>query len=210
MTAGAIRVGILGAGGRMGAAIIAAVAADPRLRLAGAVECAGHPAVDTPLPGGLAVCTNSSALAHNSDVFIDFTTPAALAGNLDSACLGDCAMVIGTTGLGALHEAAIDRAGRHIAVLAAANMSIGIALLATLVETAAAKLADWDIEIAELHHRDKRDAPSGTALLLGASAARGRGAGLAAVQGPADRNGVRGTGVDRLRVAARRVGGGRP
>jgi len=192
MTAGAhIRVGVLGAGGRMGVAVIAAVVADPRLHLAGAVERAGHAAIGDALPGGLAVCTNSSALAHSCDVLIDFTTPDALAGNIESACLGGCALVIGTTGLAAAHEAAIDRAGRTIAVLASANMSIGIALLAALVETAAAQLADWDIEIAELHHRDKRDAPSGTALLLGAAAAQGRGTTLAAARAAADRNGVR-------------------
>ncbi len=190
-----IRVGVLGAGGRMGAAIIAAVAADPRLRLAGAVERAGHAAVGSALPGGLSVCTNSSALAHNCDVFIDFTAPGALAGNLDSACLGSCALVVGTTGLSPADHAAIDRAARHIAVLQAANTALGVTLLAALVEQAAARLGTgWDIEIAELHHRDKRDAPSGTALLLGDAAARGRGVRLADVEAKGDRNRARRSG----------------
>lgn len=191
-----VRVGVLGAGGRMGAAIIAAVAADRRLRLAGAVERAGSPAVGTPLPGGLAVCTNSSALAHNCDVFIDFTTPAALAGNLESACMGDCAIVVGTTGLSPADHAAIDVAARSIAVLQAANTSLGVAVLAALVEQAAARLGDgWDIEIAELHHRDKHDAPSGTALLLGEAAARGRGVRLVDVAAQGDRSGERAYGA---------------
>jgi len=186
------RIGVLGAGGRMGAEIIAAVAADPRLRLAGAVERAGSPAIGSPLPGGLAICTNSSALAHNCDVFIDFTTPAALAGNLESACLGGCAIVVGTTGLGAADHAALDVAARSIAVLLAANTSLGVAMLGALVEQAAARLGeDWDIEIAELHHRHKRDAPSGTALLLGEAAARGRGVGLGVVMVSGDRGGER-------------------
>lgn len=186
-----IRVGVLGAGGRMGAAIIAAVVADPQLQLSGAVERAGSAAVGTALPDGLAVTTNSSALAHNCDVFIDFTTPAALAGNLESACLGGGAIVVGTTGLSAADHAAIDAAAHSIAVLQAANTSLGVALLAALVEQAAARLGtDWDIEIAELHHRHKRDAPSGTALLLGEAVARGRGVALGNVA-IGDRSGER-------------------
>lgn len=191
-----IRVGVLGAGGRMGAAIIAAVTADPRLLLAGAVERAGSAAVGMPLPGGLAVCTNSSALAHSCDVFIDFTTPAALAGNLESACMGGRAIVVGTTGLGAADHAAIDVAARSIAVLQAANTSLGVTLLAALVEQATARLGnEWDIEIAELHHRNKRDAPSGTALLLGEAAARGRGSMLSETKTRGDRGGERVTGA---------------
>ena len=189
---GVIRVGVLGAGGRMGQALITAIGDDVRLQLAGAIERAGHPAVGNALGGGLTVCTNSSALAHRADVLIDFTIPEALAGNLESACSGACAIVIGTTGLRAADHAEIDRAARHIAVLQAANTSLGVTLLMALVEQAAARLGpDWDIEIAELHHRDKRDAPSGTALALGEAAARGRGVALPQVQAGGDRSGVR-------------------
>ncbi len=187
-----IRVGVLGAGGRMGMALIAAIAADSGLHLAGAVERVGSAAVGMALPGGLAVCTSSLALAHRSDVFIDFTEPAALAGNLESACLGSCAIVIGTTGLSAADHAAIDVAARSIAVLQAANTSLGVAVLAALTEQAAARLGNgWDIEIAELHHRHKRDVPSGTALLLGEAAARGRGVILRNVEARGDRSGER-------------------
>jgi len=166
----------------MGQAIIAAIAADPRLVLGGAVERAGHRSIGTPLGHGLTICTNSSALAHNCDVLVDFTSPDALDANLDAACATRTAIVVGTTGLDARHDIAIDRAARDIAVLQTANTSIGVTVLASMVEAAAKRLADWDIEILDLHHRDKRDAPSGTALALGEAAARGRGTTLAAVR----------------------------
>ena len=172
----AVRVGVLGAGGRMGQAVIAAVAADPRLRLSGAIERAGHASIGTKLGGGLTICSNPGPLAHASDVLIDFTTPQALAATLDAACDGGAALLIGTTGLTAANHASIDRAAKSVAVLQAANTSVAVTLLAKLVEQAARALGDgWDIEIAELHHRDKADAPSGTALLLGDAAAAGRG-----------------------------------
>lgn len=171
----AVRVGVLGAGGRMATAIITAVAADARLILAGAAGRDG---------GG--------ALARDCDVLIDFTSPAALAGHLDAACRGGCAIIVGTTGLSLADHAAIDTAAQTIAVLQAANTSLGITLLAALVEQAAARLGDgWDIEIAELHHRHKRDAPSGTALLLGEAAARGRGVALEEVAASGERGGER-------------------
>ena len=180
-----VRVGVLGAGGRMGQAVIAAVATDPRLKLAGAIEQAGHPLVGRSLGGGLIVCSNLAPLAHISDVLIDFTAPGALGGTLDAACEGRAALLIGTTGLGTRDHAAIDRAARSVAVLQAANTSLGVALLARLVAQAAARLGpDWDIEIAELHHGHKVDAPSGTALLLGEAAAAARGGSLAAMRAP--------------------------
>ncbi len=180
-----VRVGVLGAGGRMGQAVIAGIAADKRLKLAGAIERAGHPLVGSKLGGGLTVCSNLAPLAHGSDVMIDFTTPAALDAALDAACEGRAALVIGTTGLSAANHKAIDRAAKSVAVLQAANTSLGIALLLRLVEQAAHVLGpDWDIEIAELHHGQKIDAPSGTALALGEAAAKGRGVGLAAMRAP--------------------------
>lgn len=175
-----VKVGILGAGGRMGTALIAAVGATPGLKLAGLAERAGNPAVGMPVVtaggGKLSICANASAIAHNCDVLIDFTTAEALADNLEAACAGKCAILVGTTGLDASHQKAIDRAARSIAVLQAANTSLGVTVMAALVERAATLLgSDWDIEISELHHKHKRDAPSGTALALGAAAARGRG-----------------------------------
>ena len=186
MTEGKIRIGVLGAGGRMGKAIIAAIPNDPRLALAGAIERAGHDEVGRPIgppfPPALTICSNHGPLAIASDVLIDFTAPAALEATLDAACDGRAAIVIGTTGLEPRHHAMIDRAARSIAVLQAANTSVGIALLSRLVEDAARALGpDWDIEISELHHRYKLDSPSGTALALGMAAARGRAVNLADV-----------------------------
>jgi 4-hydroxy-tetrahydrodipicolinate reductase len=177
-----IKVGVLGAGGRMGQAIIAAIADDPRLELAGAIERAGHAAVGTRLGPVLTIGSNPGPLAHASAVMVDFTAPSALAATLDAACDAGTPLVIGTTGLDPSHHALIDAAARNIAVLQAANTSLGVTLLARLVADAARALGpDWDIEIAELHHRHKVDAPSGTALALGAAAAKGRGVDLATV-----------------------------
>ena len=183
---GKIRIGVLGAGGRMGQAIIAAIAENPQLVLAGAIERAGHDAVGRhvgpPFAPSLTICSNHGPLAIASDVLIDFTAPAALEATLDAACDGRAAIVIGTTGLEARHHKMIDRAAKSIAVLQSANTSLGVTLLARLIEDAARALGpDWDIEIAELHHRHKVDAPSGTALALGTAAAKGRGVNLTAV-----------------------------
>jgi len=179
----ATRIGVMGAGGRMGATIIAELAGEawPGLVLAGAIERAGHPLIGTPLrpDSALTLGSNPRPLAQASDVLIDFTTPAALEGTLDACCDGRSALVVGTTGLTQQHHALIDRAAAHIAVLQASNTSLGVALLCRLVAQAAQALGpDWDIEISELHHRQKADAPSGTALTLGAAAARGRGINL--------------------------------
>lgn len=186
MTNSVTKIGVLGAGGRMGRAIISAIAVDPRLVLAGAIERAGHELVGRPVgppfPATLTYCSNHGPLAIASDVLIDFTSPIALAATLDAACDGKAAIVIGTTGLEPHHHALIDAAAKTIPVLQAANTSLGVTLLARLVADAARALGpDWDIEIAELHHRHKVDAPSGTALALGTAAAAGRGVDLASV-----------------------------
>jgi len=157
-------IGILGAAGRMGKAV--AEALEGRASLAGGTDLGG----DAP------------ALARRADVLIDFSAPGALLINLDAAVSAGTPIVIGTTGLGAEHLVAIDGAARSIPVLYSANMSLGVNLLAHLVREAAAKLGEeWDIEIVEMHHRHKIDAPSGTALLLGQAAAEGRNVDLAQV-----------------------------
>ncbi|HKR25231.1 MAG TPA: 4-hydroxy-tetrahydrodipicolinate reductase [Allosphingosinicella sp.] len=157
-------IGILGAKGRMGRAVAAAVEEEARAALA----------------GGADMGDDAAALAAGSEVLIDFSATAALAANLEAAAKAGVPIVIGTTGLDDSHQAAIDRAAGRIAVLQSANMSLGVNLLAHLVRDAAARLGpDWDVEIVEMHHRHKVDAPSGTALLLGAAAAQGRGIDLA-------------------------------
>ena len=148
-----IRISLFAPNGRMGQAIAAAVTEDPGFTIA----------------------------QDEADVLIDFSAPSALQESLDRAVSASVPILIGTTGLDDAAEERIFAAARQVAVLKAANTSLGVALLAELVERAAAVLGpDWDIEIAETHHRMKADAPSGTALLLGEAAAKGRGTGLKA------------------------------
>ena len=143
-----IRISLFAPKGRMGQAIAAAAEADP----------------------GFAIDQD------HGDVLVDFSAPDALQASLDRALSANVPILIGTTGLDDLASQRIAKAAESIAVLRAANTSLGVALLADLVERAAKVLGpDWDIEIAETHHRMKADAPSGTALTLGEAAARGRG-----------------------------------
>lgn len=170
-----MKIGIYGAAGRMGQAI-AQAAAEAGLTIAGGVDRHGA----TNSIGGLAIGTDPEALALASDVLIDFSVPAALDAHLSACLIAGKPIVIGTTGLDAAHHALIDKAARTVPVLQTGNTSLGVNLLAALVEDAARRLGDdWDIEIVEMHHRHKVDAPSGTALLLGEAAARGRGIALA-------------------------------
>ena len=166
------KIGILGAKGRMGRAI--ALAADELgATISGGID------QDGVVHGAYA---SLAELAGASDVLVDFTRPDALSGHLDAAVGAGCPIVIGTTGLAPKNHAAIDAAAKSVAVLQAANTSLGVNLLAHLVREAASKLGpDWDIEILEMHHRHKVDAPSGTALLLGDAAAKGRDVDLASV-----------------------------
>ena len=120
----------------------------------------------------------------DGDVLVDFSAPAALGESLRRAVSSGIPILIGTTGLDTDADRPIAEAARQIAVLRAANTSLGVALLSELVERAAAVLGpEWDIEVVEIHHRMKADAPSGTALALGESAARGRGWALNAERG---------------------------
>ncbi|NVD44865.1 4-hydroxy-tetrahydrodipicolinate reductase [Qipengyuania atrilutea] len=153
------RIGIIGSKGRMGQA------------LAQAVADAGHE-----IAGGVDRGESAGPLASEADVLVDFSRPEALDANLGAARVAGIPLVIGTTGLSAEHHAMIDDAARAIPVLQTGNTSLGVTLLAHLVREAAGRLGtDWDIEIVEMHHRMKVDAPSGTALLLGEAAAAGRG-----------------------------------
>jgi len=154
-------IGIIGSEGRMGKAIAEAIQishADAHT-VAGAIDRDG----------------DVEALAAAADVLIDFSSPAALEASLDAAVAAGKPILIGTTGLEERHHWLIDQASEKIAVLQTGNTSLGVNMLAYLVEEAARRLGeDWDIEIVETHHRMKVDAPSGTALLLGDAAARGR------------------------------------
>jgi 4-hydroxy-tetrahydrodipicolinate reductase len=154
-------IGIIGSEGRMGVALAAAI-----------TEAAQQPlGVDK---GGSVL-----KLAGDADVLVDFSSPAALEATLDACVAAGTPIVIGTTGLEERHHYLIDDAAKDIAVLQTGNTSLGVTLLAHLVREAATRLdADWDIEVVEMHHRMKVDAPSGTALLLGQAAAEGRGINL--------------------------------
>jgi 4-hydroxy-tetrahydrodipicolinate reductase len=153
------KVGIIGSAGRMGQVLIDAIAQ------AGLIHA-----------GGIDVGGDTIALAKVSDVLIDFSSPKALVANLGAAVAAGKPIIVGTTGLEEEHHQAIDDAARHVAVLQTGNTSLGVTSLARLVREAAARLGpEWDIEIVEMHHRMKVDAPSGTALLLGKAAADGRG-----------------------------------
>jgi 4-hydroxy-tetrahydrodipicolinate reductase len=132
---------------------------------------------------GIAVGDNVEKVIRDSDVVIDFTAPTATAAHAVATAKLGKAMVVGTTGLSADEAKAVRLAAREIPVVWAPNMSLGINLLLGLVEEVARRLGpDWDVEIMEMHHRGKVDAPSGTALALGRAVAQGRGAVLEEVQ----------------------------
>ncbi|QPD00503.1 MULTISPECIES: 4-hydroxy-tetrahydrodipicolinate reductase [Qipengyuania] len=157
------RIGIIGSEGAMGHALAMVIAA------------AGHE-----LSGGVDKGGDAARLADASDVLVDFSAPGALQHNLHAAIGAGIPILVGTTGLEDVHHLAIDNAARAVPVLQTGNTSLGVTLLAHLVREAASRLGpDWDIEIVEMHHRRKVDAPSGTALLLGQAAAEGRGIELA-------------------------------
>lgn len=159
-------IGIYGSNGRMGRAI-ATIAEAEGIAIAGGCDAGGDP-----LP-----------LAQAAGVLVDFSTPVALEPHLAAAVAARTPIVIGTTGLTNAHHALIEQAADAVPVLQTGNTSLGVTLLRILVREAAARLgADWDIEIAEMHHRHKVDAPSGTALLLGEAAAEGRATRLAEVR----------------------------
>lgn len=183
-----LNIVVTGAAGRMGGAIIRAIDAKPGLKLHGAVDRAGadkigvDAAVQAGLPPcGLLITDNLDAALKGADVIIDFTTPASSVAIAQAAAKLGLAHVIGTTGCSKADEAAFHAAAKAGAkIVKSGNMSLGVNLLASLVKQAAAALGtDFDIEIVEMHHNRKVDAPSGTALMLGEAAAKGRGIDLA-------------------------------
>jgi 4-hydroxy-tetrahydrodipicolinate reductase len=155
-----LQFGVIGHKGRMGEA------------LAAAIREAGHA-----LQVGIDEGGNPEAHAVQCDCLVDFSAPAALGANLAAARAAGIPILVGTTGLGEEQFVQLAEAARHVPVLQTGNFSLGVTLLAHLVREAASRLAaeDWDIEVLEMHHRMKVDAPSGTAKLLGEAAAEARG-----------------------------------
>ncbi|MEL7189689.1 MAG: 4-hydroxy-tetrahydrodipicolinate reductase [Pseudomonadota bacterium] len=151
--------GIIGSAGRMGRA------------LAIAIKEAGHKCAV-----GVDAGDDVSVIADQCDVLVDFSAPAALEANLKAASEAGTPILIGTTGLEEPHFALVEDAAKTIPLIQTGNTSLGVTLISALVQEAAARLGpDWDIEVLEMHHRHKVDAPSGTAKLLGKAAAKGRG-----------------------------------
>ncbi|GGX67515.1 4-hydroxy-tetrahydrodipicolinate reductase [Litorimonas cladophorae] len=198
-------IGILGADGRMGAAVIRAIAEHPNARLTAAVTAPqstelGRDAgvVSGGSEIGVSLSADLKSALNACDVLIDFSAPKAA---IDAALIlagtghsGRChAMVSGTTGFTKTEDAAFEAAANEISLLRSGNFSPGVTALSALVELATEKLGrGWDIEILEMHHRHKVDAPSGTALLLGEAAAKGRGLDLSQSQ-VLSREGMTGT-----------------
>jgi 4-hydroxy-tetrahydrodipicolinate reductase len=180
---GDMRLVVAGAGGRMGRTLVKAIANTPGVTLAGAIEHPGSPLLGEDAGVLAGVAANGVALASDprpllaaADGVVDFTVPKATVQLAALAAQAGVAQVIGTTGLDNADEAKIAEAARTSAIVKSGNMSLGVNLLAALVKRVAKALdADFDIEILEMHHNRKIDAPSGTALLLGRAAAAGRG-----------------------------------
>ena len=178
-----MRLIVAGAGGRMGRTLVKAIADTQGLGLAGALEDARSPFVGQDagtlagLPAnGIAVTADAKALLGKADGIVDFTVPKASVALAALAAESGKAHIIGTTGLTAEDNGKIKDAARRAVIVQSGNMSLGVNVLAALVKRAAKTLGDeFDIEILEMHHNKKVDAPSGTALMFGRAAAQGRG-----------------------------------
>ncbi|HEV2650896.1 MAG TPA: 4-hydroxy-tetrahydrodipicolinate reductase [Rhizomicrobium sp.] len=169
-----IRIVVAGATGRMGQTLIRTIAETPGVVLSGAFDRKGHADVGKEVAPGITLSDDPLPLLAKAQALLDFTTPAA---SVELAAL--CAQarivdVIGTTGLSEADNAKIRAAARHAMIIKSGNMSLGVNLLAALVKQAARALPGYDVEIVEMHHRRKVDAPSGTALMLGEAAAGAR------------------------------------
>jgi 4-hydroxy-tetrahydrodipicolinate reductase len=180
------RIGVVGAGGRMGRLLLRLAAITPGFRLVGGSERKGAPDIGRDLgqlagiePLGLALGDDAKQLFAAADAVLDFTAPEASLAHAKLAAAAGKAHVIGTTGIDSVGRKVLAGAARKAPIVFAPNMSLGVNLLAELVTQVARSLDPaWDIEIVEMHHRHKVDAPSGTALLFGRAAAAGRGVDL--------------------------------
>jgi len=181
-----LKIGVAGCTGRMGTALLRQIAGTDGCTIAGGSETPGHAALGSDVGAaaglgetGIKITGDPAELFAASEVVLDFTVPVATVRHASLAAETGTILVAGTTGLSAADEAALTEAAKRTAILYAANMSVGVNVLMRLVELAASVLdEDFDIEIVEMHHRKKVDAPSGTALALGKAAAAGRGVDL--------------------------------
>lgn len=182
-----MKIAVMGVAGRMGRELVRAILTEPQATLSGCLEASGSAAIGRDAgelagtaPTGVKVSAEAASVIAACDAIIDFTSPKASA-----LFAAECASqgkihVIGTTGFDASTQGTIEAAAKHTVIVKSGNMSLGVNLLAALTKKVAAALGqDYDIEILEMHHRSKVDAPSGTALLLGEAAAAGRDISLA-------------------------------
>jgi 4-hydroxy-tetrahydrodipicolinate reductase len=182
-----MRIAVLGAAGRMGQALTRALAETPGCTISGGIETKGSPAVGQDIgavagldPLGVTITDDPLPLFAHIDGVLDFTSPASTVAFAGLAAQARIVHVIGTTGFSDDDLVKLNAAARHATIVKAGNMSMGVNLLAALTERVAATLGpEFDVEILEMHHRHKRDAPSGTSLMLGAAAAKGRDVSLA-------------------------------
>lgn len=169
------RVLLVGAGGRMGQTLVRALESERELRLAAALEHSAHPRLGEEIAPGVKLSADVSAACAQADVGIDFSRPESTLALVEAAEARGLPLVIGTTGLDVAGEARIARAAERLAIVRAANFSMGITVLLELVAEAAKKLEGYEIDLLEMHHDRKIDAPSGTALALARAAAAARG-----------------------------------
>jgi 4-hydroxy-tetrahydrodipicolinate reductase len=170
------RVCVLGPTGRMGRAVIDAAAGRDEVKITAAVDRADAGGLGVEVIAGVIASADLAAGLDASDVYVDFTTPASTRAAADLARARKHPAVIGTTGLGKADEAALDALAEVAPIVVAANFSLGVNLVLGLVKTAARTLGtEWDAEVVETHHRAKRDAPSGTALMIARAIAAGHG-----------------------------------
>jgi 4-hydroxy-tetrahydrodipicolinate reductase len=178
-----LNIGVLGCGGRMGRALLNQITAASDTTISGGTELQGSDWIGRDLgditglgPVGIDVTSDTASLFQASDAIIDFTAPSTSQNHAGLAARTATPLVIGTTGLDPAAQAALEQAATQAAIVSAANMSLGVNLLVSLARRAAATLDDlYDVEISDIHHRHKVDAPSGTALALGQAVADGRG-----------------------------------
>ncbi len=178
-----MRIAITGAAGRMGRELIKAIHATEGATFAGAIEQSSSPALGQDAgvlagigPTGVLVSSDALETIARVEALLDFTAPAATVEFAGLCANARIVHVIGTTGMSDVDHAKLDAAARHATVIQAGNMSLGVNLLTAITRKVAEVLdADFDIEVLEMHHRMKVDAPSGTALMLGEAAAEGRG-----------------------------------
>jgi 4-hydroxy-tetrahydrodipicolinate reductase len=185
-----LRLAVPGAAGKMGRMIVKVIAESPGCELVAAIERPGSPHLGEDAaslaglpPSGIAVEHTLERALDRADVLIDFTAPVATAWTVTRAAEAEVAVVIGTTGLGDAELRAVQKAAERVPIVLSANMSLGVNVLFGLLAEAARALGNaYDVEIVELHHRQKKDAPSGTALAMARVLAEALGRDLAAVQ----------------------------